>query len=688
MTTNPTEWGTTRQAWFANVATPSTKIPVLLRDDSYSVVDAGGGRSYRMGDPITTGPAGVWHQRTWEGGTDQDNWSDEEMFYAGPVDPTLKPGKVQLWPGWVEMVSRTVRLCGRYITMTGQAGYGENSPVLIAESKNHTGLLDPTTGTTAPTGGYKLMQYANGTLTNLNDWSSPIMAMTDIEQENGSAQQEKTLVGLEDGRILRYNSATTNWVNEHTMKHDKVNSHAMCTYAGGVYIGTKWQLSKRTHDPDNGAKYSQVAKMPWLTTIENFVVWNNRIWFTGRTTGGTCHLLVSDGVTVTEAFEMTGAFKCTRMVVHYGSLYLLGMRNNQPGGTQTTSEVWRYNGSSLTKVWEEDPYTDATEPLELWDGCSWRQYLVWGRTGSPSLGRLPGLMLYDAELDAVIEGPVIDMYTAGWTTEAVPSGICVWNNTLVMGLLDKTASYSGGTAQYANGVFYLRKGKRRDSAITGFNARSMGPTVTTISRKLYSSQYDAGLPAQDKVWLNAKIRCKIPQYTQLVLKAVLDDSGTESTVSTITYNGSAGWRNVSVPFKISGDYVTSTRLQYVLQLENTSLSGSNTATPEVDSVSVEWVPKPLVRSQFRIRVLASDSQTLLDGTANTLTTAEAITNAIGAMYAAGKPVLFWPPASDGTTPVASGQEVQIAEATTTSYRLNTEDTSVNTELALTLTAVG
>lgn len=685
----PTEWGTTRQVWFAPVATPSSKTPYLVRDDSYSIVDAGSGRSYKLGDPITTGPAGVWHQRTWEGGADQDNWSDEEMYYSGNVDPTFKPGKVQLWPGWKEVISRRQRLIGRYITMVGQAGYGEDSPLYIAESQNETGLLDPVTSTEHPDVDYRLYKYENGSLTTLKTFSdsSPIMAMTDIEQENSSAQTQKTLVGLRNGKVYRYNAGSGVWVHEHTMKHDKVNSNAMCSYGGFTFVGSKFVLAKRDWDTDNGVKYTQVAKMPWLTNIENFVVWNNRLWFTGRTTGGGCHLLVSDGVTVTEAFEMTGAFRCTRLVVHYGSLYIIGMRNNQPGDSETTAEVWRYNGAALTKVWEEDPYTSATESLEAWDGCSWRQYLVWGRTGAPSISRKPGLMFYDAELDAIIEGPCFDMHS-GWGAEAQVSGVCVWSNTLVCGVLDKTSAYSGGGTKYANGVFHLRKGNRPDSDITGFNGHAMGPTVTTITRKLYSSQYDAGLPGQDKVWLNATVRCRIPQYTQLTLKAVLDESGTESTITTITYDaGATGWRNVTVPFKVSSDYVTSTRLQYVLVLENTTPGALMPNSPQVDSVSIEWVPKPMTRNQWRIRILCSDAQTLLSGSAHSLTTAEAILAAIGSSYSIGKPVLFWDAQTNGSTPVTSGTEVMITDMTVTGYRLDTSDTSANYEVSLTLTEV-
>jgi hypothetical protein len=691
MTVSPVEWGTPRQVWLAPVATPASKTPFLVRDDAYSIIDAGSGRQYRLGDPITTGPAGVWHQRTWEGGTDQDNWADEEMFLSGPVDPTLRPGKVQLWPGWKEIISRRQRLVGRYLTMPSPDGFGEDTSLIIAESQNEQGLNDPVTGTEHPDPDYRIYRYKNGSLTTLKTFSddSPIMAMTDIEQENASSQQEKFLVGLKNGKVYRYNVDTDVWSHEHTMKHDKVNSNAMCAYGGYVFIGTKWQLSKRDWDPDNGAKYTVVKKMPWLTNIENFVVWNNRLWFTGRTTGGGCHLLVSDGVTVTEAFEMTGSFRCTKLVVHYGSLYLLGMRNNQPGFSQTTSEVWRYNGSSLTKVWEEDPYTEATESLELWDGCSWRQYLVWGRTGAPSIDRLPGLMLYDAELDAVIEGPCFDM-SSQWDNSAHISGICVWSNTLVCAALDRTAeaSYTSGGTKWANGVFHLRKGKRVDSDITGFSGHSFGPSPhPDVIRKLYSSVYDAELPGQEKVWLNARVRCKVPQNTRILLKAVFDENGTEQTVSTITYNGSDTWRNEVIPFKVSGDYTTSTRLQYILQLENTDPATSTTANPQVDSVSIEWVPKALVRNQWRLRALASDAQVLLDGSAHPQTTALGIFATLGSLYAAGKPVLYWDAATNGTTPVIDGTEVLITDFTVNAYRLNSVDSSTVYELALTLTEV-
>lgn len=682
----PIEWGSVRQIWVAPLNDPSDKTAFLIRDDAYSRSGAVFGRTLRLGDPIDTGPNSQWVQTSWGGGEEQDSWADEEMYLEGTADTTTKLGKVRLWPGWKEARTDATRKVGTFINAAGNATYGASPRLLMGEGYDWPGI----TGSVST---FKLYEMTSGgSVSELKAFGNPIQAISDIEQESGGSNPTiRQLVGTLNGNVWRYEpTEATKWVNEHQMGLDHIGRHAMCPYNGAVYIGSKYRLSRRTWDDDLWVPtFKKVRDHNWLNRVENLVVWNNRLWFTGRTHGFDCMLFVSEGTTSQQAFVMPGSFFCTRLVVHYGSLYIVGMRHASKQDTvRSLGEVWRYNGSSLTRIWAEEVDDGSDEHLPVWDATSWRQYLVWGRASAPSIGRPPSLMLYDAELDAIVTGPSWDIDANSDGVQV--SGVTVWQDTLAASLVDLT-TYSGGPDN-PNGTFFMRRGGQHiANSITGSGLSSMSFAYpfTSISRKVVSSVYDGETPGEEKVWLSAKVRCKVPADTRVVVKAIFDEDETEVTLGTITYDAAQlGWRNESVSMKVAGEYVKSTTVQYVIYVENTDPTTSPLNTPEVDSLSVDFMLAPAGRSQWRVRVLANDAQVLLDDSNNPLTTRDAIVSAVEDLWSDHVPILYWDAGGSGDTPVGAGTEVMVQDFFEQSYRVSSDSEEVASELTMGLVEFG
>lgn len=674
-----------RQLWLAPLDDPNDKTPFLVRDDAYTRSTAGQGQTFRLGDPISTSPHNTWLQTTWQGGAEQDTWSDKEMFRAGSADVTLKPGKLRMWRGANNQAAVQARRVLTTVTAPGNAGWDSNQPLNVGESIDWLGVgSGPSTYT---------LWWVNSSGTwaaRKSDFDAPIMAIGDIQQANATqAAAARTLVGLQNGKFYRFNDTASTWVLENTFALANVGWKAIVPFNGEVYIGSKYRLIRRTWDEAGSGTptFTKVADHNWLTAIENLVVWNNRLWFTGRSYGNDCYLYVSDGVVTSEAFKVPGSFHCFEMVVHYGSLYLLGSRNSSPGGSQAQGEVWRYNGSSLTKVWEDDILDNGSGGDSfVFSGASWGNHLVWGASGGPN--RAPQLIYYDAELDAIVPGQQFDG-TFDNDARQHFSGLTTWGNQLAFSLHD-FHDY-GGDNDYPWGVWNIEEGNIHSNAYTAadWDTESWGTLDDLPTNRLESSVYDGEYPAEQKVWLSARMRVKVPAASTIKFYFKEDEGASETLVHTESYDSGegAGWRDVVFPLVDgSGDYFKSSRMQYVLELDITTALA---ASPEVDSVAIDFAIAPSGKYQHAFRAVATDAQKLIDKTtAHSLTTADAIVSALEGFHEPGTPVLMWGPEPTATTPTGDGTPVVFGPGfLEQSFKLNDTDAEVVREVSFGLIEV-
>lgn len=682
----PIAYGSVREVWFAKLADPSTRWSFLIRDDAYSRSGAIFGRTLRLGDPVDLGPNSTWVQETWEGGRDQEEWRDRAMFVSGNADATTEPGKLRLWPGLTKLHGTTNRGITRYTLCPGATGIGADTPLYIGEG-NLAGRVDPTTATQVPPGGYQVVRYnpSTGTITSLKtDFPGSVNAICRMADGDAvGVTYPRLVVGLGSGQIYSHDITANTWSLEVTGKGVEVDS--MVQFNDGVYYGAGSSLWKRTKDPASGsATFTEVKRIWHALTVRGLAVWNNRLWFCAVSTGSVTEAYVSDGVTVTNAFTFPSAFEVRAVCVHYGALYFAGDTSSGASAGSYVGQIWRYTGSSLTKVYEEGTGDDAEQHV-FWDMASWGKYLVWGRPGANSTGRYPGFMLYDAEADAILEGPSFDMDDDSLLV--APGSVHVWNNTLVGSWYDHE-NYGAVNGPVLCAAVKL--GGRVRHSFGGYSSVAFDAQPTTVERYALSSRYDGGIPGESKVWLTCRARVKVPNAAnEIVVKAILDESGTEQTLSTITYNGNTGWRTVSFPIKVSGAYLKATVIQYKVYLRNSNSADdlNSTYNPEVDSIEVDFMPSPRKRRAWRMRVVASEAQQRLDGSNNSLTTTTAMIDKLEELWSEQQPVLFWDAGTVGGAPGGSGTEVMLSDYVTQPYRLETGSNDLGAEVAFGLTEV-
>ena len=674
-------FGTVREVWFAKLADPATKWSFLIRDDTYSRSGAIFGRTLRLGDPVDLGPNSTWKQTTWEGGRDQEVWRDGAMFEKGNIDPTTKQGKLKLWPGYRQIHGTTNRGITRYTISPGATGINNDTPVYLGEA-NLTSKIDPTTGTATPPGGFIFGRYdpTTDTWNQLKaDFAASINSIVRSADFVTGGSIPFLGIGLGNGQFWQYNISTGTFAQERTGQGIEVDS--IMQYQDNLYYGSGASLWKRTN-PSGTVTHSEFKYIQGALTVRGLAVWNNRLWFCAVSTGSQTQVLVTDGTTVVPAFTFPQAFEVRAVALHYGALYFAG---DSSAGRTTGSyvgQIWRYTGSALTKIYEQGTGNDAEQHV-FWDMASWGKYLVWGRPGLPS-SKFPGVMMYDAETDAIIEGPSFDMDASAGTV--APGSLHVWNNTLLGSWTDFT-NYGGALPNKPTVVAHVKTNDAVRHTFTGFSSRSFQAQPVSLERYCQSSRFDGDIPGEQKVWLNCRIRCKTEANTTIEVRVLLDESTTEQSLGTITHTAS-GWRTVAFPMKASGTYIKATAIQYKVYLRNTeSANADSTASPQVDSIEVDYMPSPKKRRAWRMRVVASEGQTRLDGSVNNLTTTTAIIDKLEELWAEQQPILFWDAGTAGGVPGGAGTEVMMSDYVSQPFRLESTSNDLGAEIAFGLTEV-
>lgn len=678
--TGPTEHGPVREVWFATLADPATKHSFLIRDDAYSKGGAVFGRTIRLGDPVTLGPNSTWVQNTWEGGAKQEVWKDKAMYHLGTADVGTKRGKLRLWPGWQLAQANSTRVNTRYIMCPGNIGIGADTPLFVGEN-NDDGYIDITTGTESPPGGFALFKFdpSTGTSTLVQSFDAGIRCIVPINDAGNSVFY--MFIVTANGKYYLYNADTDTLVLEVT--GSGVLPNAAAVFSDAVYYGAGNVLGKRTWTSPGPAVFTIVKHFNNSLGIAAMTLWNNRLWMSVQNTAGVNQVFVSDGVSVVPAFTFPTTFLCTHMISHYGSLYFSGWVQGNLGASGVRGQIWRYNGASLTKLYEEGTSADG-EFHYPWQMASYKQYLAWTRNGHTTTGRNPGVMLYDAEVDAIIDGPTIDMDPASAAVQT--TGLVVWGDTLVASFLD---AFDYGAIKGPSAVAYVKlNGQKRNTFPTSYGGQSFDLQPASRVQWIYSSEFDGDVPGEKKNWLAARIHCRVPADTSLELFAYLDGSLTAVPIATVAADAGA-WRTVVIPLKAIGEttYLKSTTIRYRIHLVNLAASSSSTATPEVDSISIDFMPSPIKRREWRLRAICQNAQLRLDGTTNPLTTTQAQVDKFEELWEGQNPILFWDAGTAGGAPVGDGIEVTMKDYQAQTYRVQTPGTAIDAEVSAGLTEV-
>jgi hypothetical protein len=623
-----TEFGAVRQIWLAPLDDPGDKSSFLIRDDARSKAGAVFGRTIRLGDPVSLGPNSTWKQTSWVGGTDQEVWRDEEMCKSSTLDLYSDPGKAKLHSAWGELYLGMITdrdTVGQLTFGRNAEGIWEATQLAIGEGEN---IFTPST----PSGNYKLYLVTPGTFP-IYDGIVPVSYPSGIvalgPPDDGTAG---IFVLLANGELhLTTPNGTPTWDDVLVYTETALPVNGMVAYGNSLFWLAGWYMRKRTH-PDllSAPTYSAIGPIAGAAYNRGLCVWNNRIWFGSMTLAKTARLFVSDGVTATMAVEFPEEFLISGMIPYNGALYIYGGRRGADL-VSVKGVVYRYTGSTLTKLWEKGTGTD-NENWNVFAATVQNGKLYWGRNATTSNGNRIGVMVYDSAVDAIYEGPTEAMGVSG-SLVALDN----YNQTIAAGMMFSNGDMTTRHVLERNIV------KRDTSVAEGY---------------ILSSRFDGELPAEQKVWLKARLRVKIPAAGNSITFAVILDEGSEQTIDTVEYDASdTGWRTAEIPLKVSGDYLRSTTIQYKVYLTNSTAAALTASTPELDSVEVDYFPSPVKRRQWAVRVVASDDQLRLDGTANPLTTAQDLADKIEDFWGDQRPLLFWDATVDEAEPVTDGIEV-------------------------------
>lgn len=648
--------GTQRQVAIAPAGHPDQKVQFLIDDTSYSKGGTTIGRSIALGDKVDLGPYSVWRQDDWSGGIGQDKWKDPTQCFFSDADGTTTPGLLKPNAGWLQIGYLNSKAVTSFRLVTGSSGQ------LYAGETNTFGRTSP------PVTSYNLYKHDPTLGASVIVKSALTSGLNALCRHNDIATTFNYIaVGFANGDIGFLREDTNAWTLEasgvapNNVAHGGVEYDSMCQYNDALWFCAGNKLMKRTVAAGPVVTYAAVRQVLDAITLRGLVVWNGKLWFTAIGGSGQSTLWQCDGTTATPVLRIPGDFQTWSMCVHRGSLYIGGSKavgDPESALTGQMGQLWQYTGSSLELVYEVGglDYKDNG----IYAVCSYGQYVAFNKNGTEYQYRatynttypsICGVYLYDPSTDSIHIGPSFGAFS---TTTLICNSLCWYNDSLAGSFWD-----SGLVTANNNGPLMI--GMTRKQLRTGihtgavFFGESYDSATINTYKKLYSSDYDAGL-AENKVWMEARVQCRLPSpNTSIEVWVLLDGAKPETTekfVGTITYDSSqTDWRSVSFPLRAGGEYFSSKSLRYVLKFNcPIDTVANNTA---VRAVEIAYVVAPKHRRSWRFRVVASDDQTLLDGTANPLTTAAAIRSAIEAFWAT--PVLFWEANTDG---VASGTGVQ------------------------------
>lgn len=690
--------GTMRQAWFAPLDDTAEKASFLVRDDAFSRSTAALSRTVRLGGEVTTGPYSTWRQSAWTGGALQRTWNDEAMYAAGTrMDTRSTRGVMRMFPGWKATWKEDPNSDRSATFLMGCPDNrdGQDQDLIIGTSDGHVVRHRFATG-------------GNVAVT-VTPMSGAVQCGARIEDHGaGGASNYQLVLGCRGGDVVKYDSSTDTVATLSIPGAGDV--FAVASFAGYTFAAQGTDLWKR----DNTGAWSSVKEFENCFRIEGMCVHQGRLWFGVHAEGNVTHVYSSDGSTVVWAFDIEGGYT-TSLVSHYGSLFMLVRSVGFETDTTAVerSVLYRYNGQSLVVLhdWRD------RDTYEVEGGSrTARQLAVLGKYVVMGVGLQGGalsdwsgdlgayLMYYDVEQDAIVYGPGVTTAYQGGLFGADPiscTALCAVGQTILAGF-KSYVDYGAADARKQAVVGMVRRAPTPShegwptttGSITPVDALVQGvftPFPLLNLASLRSSLYDGGLPGDNKTWLSATIRFRIPEgYGGGVFVSFYTENGGWREYEVIDEDHAEvaypNWSTAVVPLldTDSDAYVQGKTARYAISLGAHSVDSDEDWSPEVDDVVISYVTNPPSRRLWRVRVMLEDAQDRLDGTANPLTTRDAMVSYIEGLASAGSPVAMWGPLATSDTPSDDPKPMQILDFTETAYRIASDSDGVCSEIALTM----
>lgn len=694
--TTPTKWGSTRELWLLDPTDDGITPKSFLLDDTVShESSAPPSRSITLGDAIDTGPYSTWSQTSWIGGLGVREWDqDRQVYWYGTADTTEPSGRIRQWQGLRSIYDVTANATDVRIRKTISGGYHGGSPDM---KYTFIALSD---GTVVRMSGY------GATAAVVAGYGSDITAVGRWAEDNHAQTGEMIAFGTAAGNLWVYDAkANTNFA-------DVVYPTVAHTYGAGAIRGicgmnriayvlcerggtASPALFKRTIAAGPTVVWTLVADATAINSARDMVVWNGKLWLMGVTSGGDTIVYSSDGSTLVEAFTLED-FDGRYLQVHYGSLYVGGDRilagNDAAPGPLRHTFIYKYNGASITTLWDGTRYPDTVRGTPLSGGmASWGKFLVWTTdyaqlydaddppNGSPRWTVNPGVMLYDAENDAISVGPSItpDTSSTGKTpanTSHFTTAVSVVNDRLLLSFYDPIDYTAISGPKYPISTAILRTdGYALHKGFAGYGAFSLGKNLAAdLHHYVQTPTYDAGLYHETKSWLTLTARIRIASTDgEVTFSAYFDDSDVAAWYRTASYSYlDAGWRTVRFPIEMQGS-----RVRLKIDLRDMNSTDDNGHRIEVDSVAVQFMDVPKPRRQWRYRINLSDDQGTLRNdvlySVNPYATTEALLGKLYDYWANGRVIQMWGPFADGKYPAGVYADPDYKRVIIKDYNANT-----------------
>lgn len=716
----PVVLGSNREFWLADLGDAVATYSFLEDAVGTSVTTGQVSRARRMGDPINTGPNSTWHQLSWQGGAQQEIWNDPQMFQKGNLDVITWTGKAKMWPGFQSWFKNEggAGCCGMIMTpgtlATTPGADFRRTPLYFAEADRGPWEARPP--------GYSMYAltpgYARGdsrAVQAIYRQPQPFRGLYSVMSDNFAANFMIVTTSTHMYMLNESSGIVGAIVLEDTgapltgTQGYEYSQNTGVGFQDGFFYAHGNRLMKRVGLPPYGVVGTHTVVKNFMTakSIRGMTVWNNRVYFGVQYPSGAASIFVSDGATTVKAFDFPHTFVISRIVTVAGSLYINGMQftglGNQPGATGTPNliqQVWRYDGVSLKKLWQEGHFDDGANHW-FSDLCVYEGMVVWGSQGTATSGNQTGvfknnfacLMFYDPVADAIVPGPGLGVDAAN-TNGLWITALANWNSTIALTMKDET---NYGTA--LNGPYMVATMRGEDQVRHDFRWPMAGDVVQfqdpgSQNRvlSLFTSEYhgDDDVANVKKCWLSLKLRVKFTgshAKLDILIRNGIDAATTYTVSTALTDDGSHDWQDIVVPLKTDGThYFISRKLQIQFQVYNTD-TGVNDSTDQcwIDDMAVQYTLAPTKIRQWQIRIPLSNAQLRLDGSANTMTTSALLQAQTENMFFVGSPIKFWPPTSTPGVPSAGGYvEAIITDWRASQSRLESTDTQAVGSVAMTV----
>lgn len=517
-------------------------VPLLLERGTYVKGDSQlwARGPLRQGSPITLGPASTWKQEDFSGGVGQTTWRDESMYYIGDAD------------------TRTGTVRCRWVLQRAGAGLAtDNSYKLFAiRPRNETEIPRLYYASQGARDLYETFDPSIST----KIWTTPSSSHIIQAMGRGFAESEFGFhIGLQNGTLWYIPAGSSTVGAKITGDRPSSITFIESAMAKGDLAGEGRALWKWDKENDKWVGVGVVD----LKIIDG-EYWNQRWYFLGTDGRSRSTLYTTDLITVQPAHTWPNNFVANKLAVHNGVLYITGHTWHENSGRER-GQLWAYNGDSITPVYEVPEFMmDGTGGLTRYHvrgPYSYRKWLIFAQADD-------GVWFYDPETDAIHPGPKLKGVT-------VDSG-----------------NFITATIVYSNRIFAANFNEvhfHHDPSAFREHAQSF----------LTTSEFDAGLPGQDKSWTEVRVRfidplptgCSVDVY--VTTQRVVGDNGGASPWQLLGTISTVG-TTVGV-LRIAGngsfpDFRSKT-LRLRLRLNPQTWAGGSTTnnTPEVAAVEVDYL---------------------------------------------------------------------------------------------------